>query len=147
MTEPDPDAASAGGDLIRARDIMQSRVAVLQENASLKDAARALLLGGFHALPVVAIDGSQVGMITSADLAGLLLDQIELEAPTGEASVHAREVSPRAELSSLLEVLRAAEVYLHSGQSAHQHARLVQAVSRARAMGSASVDLSRIHAA
>jgi acetoin utilization protein AcuB len=145
MPEPDPDAAGMGDDLIRVRDIMQSRVAVLQENASLKEAARALLLGGFHALPVVAVDGSPVGMITSSDLAGLLIDQIERDAPV--ASIHARQVPPRAELQALLEVLRAAEVYLHSGQSEQQHARLVRAVWRAREMSGAAGDLSRIHAA
>jgi hypothetical protein len=32
----------------------------------------------------------------------------------------------------LLDVLRAAEIYLHSGQSDQQHARLTRAVSLAR---------------
>jgi hypothetical protein len=37
-----------------------------------------------------------------------------------------------AMMSRLLEVLRAAEVYLQSGQSGQQHARLTRAVDRAR---------------
>src|SRR5690348_16090101 len=56
-----PDPADAIG--LRVRDIMQSRVAVLRETASLREATRALSLGGFHALPVLAADDSPIGIV------------------------------------------------------------------------------------
>ena len=113
---------------IRVREIMQSRVAVLRDTASLREAARALTLGGFHAMPVIAADDTPVGMVTSSDLASLLLKQID----AGPARDAASPTPPQAPGSHLLEVLRAAEVYLHSGQSDQQHARLMRAVERAR---------------
>ncbi len=125
-------AAPARSLDLRARDVAQTRVAVLRENASLKEAARALSLGGFHALPVLAIDGTPVGIVTSSDLVGLLIDQIERDGSPGVSrdppSGESRDGLP----SHLLEVLRSAEIYLHSGQSEQQHARLTRAVARAR---------------
>lgn len=115
---------------IKVRDVMQTHVAVVRENASLRDVARALSLGGFHALPVLAIDGTPVGIVTSSDLIGLLLDQMERHEHGGTAPTQPRPEAPSAS-QRLLDVLRAAEVYLNSGQSAQQHARLIHAVSRA----------------
>jgi CBS domain-containing protein len=137
LQDPGVDSAAQTGrePLFRIRDIMQTRVAVLPGNASLKEAARALLLGGFHALPVVAVDGSPIGMLTSSDLAALLIEQLELEDPGVERIAAPPGDAPRAEIASLREVLRAAEVYLHSGQSGQQHARLAHAVARARELG------------
>lgn len=112
---------------LRVRDLMQPRVAVLKSNTSLKEAAQALTLGDFHALPIVAIDGTPVGMVTTSDLASLLLKQID----SGPAHAAASPLPPAAN-SHLLEVLRAAEVYLRSGQSDQQHARLMRAIERAR---------------
>ena len=115
---------------IKVRDVMQAHVAVVRENASLRDVARALSLGGFHALPVLAADDTPVGIVTSSDLIGVLLDQIECD-EHGTAHTQPRPGAPIASPLLLVDVLRAAEVYLHSGQSAQQHARLVHAVSRA----------------
>src|SRR5690349_15472600 len=120
---------------IRVRDIMQSRVAVVRENASLREVASALALGGFHALPVLAIDDTPVGIVTSSDLVGLLIDQIERDEAgddTTAVSAETGSATPR-----LLEVLRAAKVFLHSGQSAQQHARLTRAVERAEEVAAA----------
>jgi len=115
---------------IRVRELMQSRVAVLRDNASLHEAARALTLGGFHAMPVLAADDTPVGMVTTSDLVGLLVERIERDAPrTAERTAD----PPPSALPRLLEVLRAADVYLHSGQSEQQHSRLVRAVEMARA--------------
>jgi CBS domain-containing protein len=115
---------------IRVRDVMQSRVAVVRENSSLREVASALSLGGFHALPVLAIDDTPVGMVTSSDLVGLLIDQIERDKASDDSTAVPvgadGEATPR-----LLEVLRAAKVFLYSGQSAQQHARLTRAVERA----------------
>lgn len=122
---------------LRVRDVMQSRVAVLRETATLRDAARALSLGGFHALPVLAADDTPIGMVTSTDLVGILVDQIEKDAPQASPTPPATSTA-EPEMPRLLEVLRAADVYLHSGQSDQQHARLVRAVSRAREISGGS---------
>lgn len=117
---------------IKVRQVMQTHVAVLRSNASLRDAALALSLGGFHALPVLAVDGSPAGIVTSSDLVSLLIREIDEE--VRETGVQAENSSPPGSeaMPLLLEVLRAAEVYLHSGQSEQQHARLSRAVQRAR---------------
>jgi CBS domain-containing protein len=117
---------------IRVRDLMESHVAVLRHNASLKDAARALTLGGFHALPILAVDDAPVGIVTSTDLVGLLIDQIERDASGSVATEVPLLGAQDPEIPRLREVLRAAEVYLHSGQSDQQHASLTRAVERAR---------------
>jgi acetoin utilization protein AcuB len=71
---------------LQVRDVMQTHVAVVRQNASLREVARALALGGFHALPVLAIDGTPMGIVTSSDLIGLLLDQIERDEPRARAA-------------------------------------------------------------
>jgi CBS domain-containing protein len=130
-----PGEASAGASDslgFRVRDVMQSRVAVVRENASLREIARALTLGGFHALPILAIDDTPVGIVTSSDLIGLLIDQIETDTPVDRASKPAREPPTNTVMPRLMDVLRAAEIYLRSGQSGQQHAQLARAVERAR---------------
>lgn len=128
----DESAAATGEAMgIRVRDLMQSRVAVARENASLRDVARTLSLGGFHALPILALDDTPVGIVTSSDLVALLIDQIDRDPAPQDATATSRD-SPPAMTHCLLEVLRAAEIYLHSGQSAEQHSRLTRAVDRAR---------------
>lgn len=117
---------------IRVRELMQSRVAVLRESASLHAAARALTLGGFHAMPVLAADDTPVGMVSTSDLVGILVQQIERDASPAADVASPSGQAPRT-LPRLLEVLRAAEIYLRSGQSEQQHAQLVRAVERARA--------------
>lgn len=125
-------AASSGESLgLKVRDLMQTRVAVVRENTSLKETAQVLSLGGFHAVPVLAIDDTPVGIVTSSDLVGLLIDRIDRDetAPPATGSLPADHAET---LPGLLEVLRAAEVYLHSGHSEQQHARLIRAVERVR---------------
>jgi acetoin utilization protein AcuB len=117
---------------IRVRDIMQSRVAVLRENSSLLDVARALSLGGFHALPILAADDTPVGIVTSSDLVSLLLERLEHSEDSGKNPGPAKNAPPTGALPHLVEVLRAADIYLHSGHSEQQHARLSRAVARAR---------------
>jgi acetoin utilization protein AcuB len=133
LRRPEEESAVTGESLgIRVRDVMQSRVAVVRENASLREVASALSLGGFHALPVLAIDDTPVGLVTSTDLVALLIDLIDREAPSPLATDSAPQQPRGAMMSRLLEVLHAAEVYLHSGQSGQQHAKLTLAVDRAR---------------
>src|SRR6185503_18507767 len=102
---------------IRVRDIMQSRVAVVRENASLREVASALSLGGFHALPVLAIDDTPVGIVTTSDLVGLLIDQIDRDTGSGAPAITPPSAPCSAVTPRLLEVLRAARIYLNSGQS------------------------------
>jgi predicted transcriptional regulator len=133
LRRPDEESIATGESLsIRVRDVMQSRIAVVRENASLREIARALSLGGFHALPVLAMDDTPVGIVTSSDLVALLIDQIERDTPSRATGAPPPEESRGATTSLLLEVLRAADVYLHSGQSGQQHARLTRAVERAK---------------
>src|SRR5688572_26387129 len=118
--------------VLRVRDVMQTRVAVVRQNASLQDVACALSLGGFHAVPVLAIDGTPIGIVTTSDLVCLLIDRIERDPPRGLAlPPPSADVRPGS-TSCLLEVLRSAEIYLNSGHSEQQHARLTRAVARAR---------------
>ena len=121
---------------IRVREIMQSRVAVLRDTASLREAARALTLGGFHAMPVIAADDTPVGLVTTSDLVRVLLEQIERE-PTQPVKMNPPDAAAPAN-PRLLEVLNAADIYLRSGQSEQQHARLVRAIAQAR--GDANVE-------
>jgi CBS domain-containing protein len=133
LRRPGEQAAATSESIgLQVRDIMQSRVAVVRENTSLIEVARALSLGGFHALPVLAIDDTPVGIVTSSDLVGLLIDQIERDSPRSASSVRPPTEPANIALPHLLEVLRAAQIYLHSGHSSQQHALLTRAVERAR---------------
>jgi CBS domain-containing protein len=137
LRRTEEESATASESLgIRVRDLMQARVAVVRENTSLREVARALSLGGFHALPVLAVDDTPVGIVTSSDLLGLLIDQIE-NSSTRNTSNAPPPTGAGSATPQLLEVLRAAEVYLNSGQSGHQHARLLRAVERARELAPA----------
>src|ERR1043165_6828762 len=85
--------------VLRVLDVMQSRVAVVRQNASLQDVARALSLGGFHAVPVLTIDGTPIGIVTSSDLICRLIDRIDrnpslgLAAPPPSADIRAGSTS------------------------------------------------------
>ena len=65
------------------RHIMEKDPMVLESKDSLRDAAVKLSIGGFHALPVVARDGSLAGIVTSGDLIEHLLHQL----PRGDGSI------------------------------------------------------------
>lgn len=133
LRRPEEGVSAASESMgIQVRDVMQSRVAAVRENSSLREVARALSLGGFHALPILAVDDTPVGIVTSSDLVGLLIDQIECDTPPAAEEIASAEEPRNAVMQPLLEVLRAAEVFLHSGQSGQQHARLTRAVERAR---------------
>jgi CBS domain-containing protein len=147
LRRPDSEQTSVASSQsldIRVRDLMESRVAVLRQNASLKDAAHALTLGGFHALPILALDDAPVGIVTSSDLIGLLIDQIERDASGAVATEVTSTAAQDPAIPRLREVLRAAEVYLHSGQSDQQHARLTRAVERAREVSGAGESSLRL---
>jgi len=54
--------------------IMETNVIVLNKRATLRDAAEKLAMGNFHALPVVGRHRKLVGIVTSSDLIGELLN-------------------------------------------------------------------------
>jgi acetoin utilization protein AcuB len=134
LQPPGAQRESTGGEslVLRVRDVMQSHVAVVRQNACLEDVARALSLGGFHAVPVLAIDGTPIGIVTTSDLICLLIDRIEREPSRGLAAPPPSADARASSTSRLLEVLRSAEIYLNSGHSEQQHARLTRAVAKAR---------------
>ena len=56
--------------------IMETNVVVIERQATLRDAAEKLCMGGFHALPVVDKRKRLVGIVTSSDLIGELLEHL-----------------------------------------------------------------------
>jgi CBS domain-containing protein len=56
--------------------IMETNVIVLRQDATLREAAEKLCMGSFHALPVVDKHKRLVGIVTSSDLIGELLDAL-----------------------------------------------------------------------
>lgn len=57
--------------------IMETKVVVVRNNATLRDAAEKLSVGGFHALPVVDKHRRLVGIVTSSDLVGQLVARLD----------------------------------------------------------------------
>jgi CBS domain-containing protein len=52
--------------------IMQSDVTTIASDSTIRDAAKALLTGTLHAVPVIDGDGNLVGIVTSTDLISYL---------------------------------------------------------------------------
>jgi len=57
--------------------IMETKVIVVNKNATLGDAAEKLSVGGFHALPVIDRKRRLVEMVTSSDLIGVLVSTLD----------------------------------------------------------------------
>lgn len=57
--------------------IMETNVIVLDRRSTLRDAAEKLAMGQFHALPVVGRHRKLIGIVTSSDLIGELLNIME----------------------------------------------------------------------
>ena len=62
---------------VTVNQIMETKVIVVNKNATLRDAAEKLSVGGFHALPVVDRKRHLVGMVTSSDLIGVLVSRLD----------------------------------------------------------------------
>lgn len=58
-------------------EIMETKVIVIRDNATLLDAAEKLSVGGFHALPVVNRKRKLVGIVTSHDLVSQLVRRLD----------------------------------------------------------------------
>jgi len=74
LLDGDPAALSSA----TVHEIMEVDPVVLESGASLRDAATALSVGGYHALPVVDFNRALIGIVTTADLVTHLLQQIPL---------------------------------------------------------------------
>jgi CBS domain-containing protein len=140
---------------IRISGVMHRDPISLSRHATLDDAAVLLAGGRYHSLPVTDNDGMVVGVVTSTDLIVVLLHQLPpstatgeftdpaaLEACINEAERHLRSAGAADRLVQAVQFLagksrdlenvrRAAEVYLRSGEGAHEHAALDRALARA----------------
>ena len=56
--------------------IMETNMVVIDREASFREAAEKLCMGGFHALPVVDRGGRLVGIVTSSDVIGEFLEHL-----------------------------------------------------------------------
>ncbi len=61
--------------------IMETKLVVVEQGATLRDAAEKLCMGHFHALPVVDRRRHLVGIVTTSDLIGELLKVLPSRAP------------------------------------------------------------------
>jgi len=110
----------------RLEDIMQQSVITVSHFATVADAAQMLSAGGFHAVPVVDAKDRLIGIVTTTDLIGHML----------EAAPNADLPAAAAQRLKLLEhVLSAAQHFLHSGMASQEHTRLERAIEAARAAG------------
>ena len=69
----DPEVVAKDLELFGLREVMAEDVVTLQKDATVRDAAKQLSKGGFHALPI--LDGEAlVGILTSTDLVAYLIE-------------------------------------------------------------------------
>jgi len=112
--------------------IMELSPVVLVKTATLRDAAVKLLNGGFHALPVLDVDRTIVGIVTSSDLIDALLKSL----PVGDGSIIDQPEYDLADLielnKKLREVWKAAELYVRSGHGEHEHSVLIKCLADVR---------------
>lgn len=109
--------------------IMEVSPVVIATSAKLRDAAEKLLVGGYHALPVVDPDRALVGIVSSGDL----IDALVKSLPVGDGSIIE---APEQNLSDLIEQNRklrraceAAELYVRSGHAEHEHSVLIKCLA------------------
>lgn len=60
---------------LTAEEIMTKKVMVLSENNTVREASEILTTSNFNSLPVINPDNALLGLITTKDLLGYLLDQ------------------------------------------------------------------------
>ena len=82
-----------------------------------------LSAGGFHSVPVVDHDNNLVGIVTTTDLIGHMLEGADDEALPPEVEERLRVLE---------RVLKAVQSYLHSGQAMIEHERLEKVLEEAR---------------
>jgi CBS domain-containing protein len=112
--------------------LMSKGPMTVSDRATVGDAARQLSAGGFHALPVVDNDDRLVGIITTTDLIGHMLEaRPESELPP----------SVQERMRVLEHVYAAAQAFLHSGMAAQEHHKLELALEAAREGDNPSVSI------
>lgn len=107
---------------VTVSQIMTTNPVVLDSRANLRDAAKKLSNGGFHALPIVDPDQVLVGIVTSSDLIDHLLHQI----PTGDGSIETRtpaDSTREPDDNEITDALREAEKSVDRGE---EYAKLAQ---------------------
>ncbi len=118
------DNGSGPPNEITVNRIMTTNPVVLDSRENLRDAAKKLSKGGFHALPVVDPDLTLVGIVTSSDLIDHLLHQI----PSGDGSIEGRapaDSSGEPDDNEITDALRAAESAVDRGDEYSKLARLL----------------------
>lgn len=114
-------------DGIMTRDIIS-----VSDRSTVGDAAKQLSAGGFHSLPVVDTHDSLVGIVTTTDLIGHMLEaHSESELPT----------SVQQRMRVLEQVYSAAQAFLRSGMAAQEHHKLEVALEAAREGGNTRVSI------
>lgn len=106
---------------LRISDLMRGPPITIGPDQSIETAAALMASHGVHALPVVELDGTLIGIITTTDIMNAALHGPD-EAPPPAA----------ARVAALEDVARLAERYLRSGQDERLHGLLVRAVERLR---------------
>ena len=124
---------------LSVENLMQRNVITVPSDATIRDAARLLSAGGFHALPVVDAAKRLVGIVTSTDLLAYMTGAARVPgADLRDDATPVRAASERNRRggvpsgAQLLAVLNAAEAYLHSDLAGREHALLEQAIQAAR---------------
>jgi CBS-domain-containing membrane protein len=84
--------AEARASATTAQDVMQRQVRTIGPETSIRDAAQTMLETGLRRLPVVAPDGTLLGMVTRADLLQVVVTSPLARSP-GEGSAPARSPS------------------------------------------------------
>jgi CBS domain-containing protein len=111
---------------LSVEQLMCRDVISIPDSGTVREAARLLSAGGFHSLPVVDAERRVVGIVTTTDLVGCLLDTPPRPAP------RATPARPAQSTEALRAVLAATEAYLRSGRGEREHGRLERAVAAAR---------------
>ena len=92
---------------MRARDVMNTPIIAASPNASAREVALYMLLGGFSGVPIAEPDGSLAGIVTELDLiralrAGQSLDTIQV----GEImTTHVITVDIEADIEEIMQLL------------------------------------------
>jgi CBS domain-containing membrane protein len=114
----------------RLENVMKKDIITVSHRATIEDAARQLSAGGFHSLPVVDQSYRLVGMVTTTDLIGHMLEALPVSAPSAGGS----------RIPALERVYEAAQAFLHSGMAAQEHQKLERALEAVR-QGQADISL------
>ncbi|MGI9233764.1 MAG: CBS domain-containing protein [Woeseiaceae bacterium] len=106
--------------------IMEVCPMTLDSRATLREAAEKLRVGRFHALLVIDVQRTLVGIVTSGDLIDSLLKSL----PMGDGSIIEAPEQNLSELiddnSRLKKVYKAAELYIRSGHGEREHSVLIK---------------------